>query len=116
AMVTGTLALLGSGQLIALDEIIQEQFRTVSSAALENVRAQMSDSAWVAEVAETTARISEVQAQVFPALLALQTLAALALASWTVRRIRRSDSQAFRLGRLRDFRFNDNLIWLLILG
>ena len=115
AMVAGTIGLSASGELVALDTMVQEQFRTVS-AAFENLRVQMPDAEWVTEASETTGRISEVQAEVFPALLALQSLAALALASWTVRRTGRSEAEAFRLGRLRDFRFNDNLIWLLILG
>jgi uncharacterized protein YybS (DUF2232 family) len=50
----------------------------------------------------------------FPALLALQSLVALALASWWVRRLGRSNSEAFQLAQLRDFRFNDELIWILI--
>jgi len=52
---------------------------------------------------------------IFPALLALQSLAALALAWGTYHRLARS-----RIGSplrpLRDFRFNDQLVWGLIVG
>lgn len=114
--IAGTIGLSVSGQLGAVDARVQEQFRTISAMVREYLRVATSDAAGGSELAETTARIFEMQAQVFPALLALESLAALALATWTVRRIRRSDAETFRLGRLRDFRFNDNLIWLLILG
>lgn len=56
---------------------------------------------------------AEFQASVFPALLALATLAALAVGWYVVRRL----SGASRaLPPLREFRFNDHLVWLLIAG
>jgi hypothetical protein len=52
---------------------------------------------------------------VFPALLALESLAALALAWSLYHRLGRARlGQPF--GRLRDFRFNDQLVWGLIVG
>lgn len=68
--------------------------------------------------AETTKELdalSKVGLSVFPALLALQSLAALALAWATYHRLAR-----VRLGAplrpLREFRFNDQLVWGLIVG
>ena len=52
---------------------------------------------------------------VFPALLALESLAALALAWAVYHRLGRARLGA-PLGRLRDFRFNDQLVWGLIVG
>lgn len=52
---------------------------------------------------------------VFPALLALQSLAGLALAWGTYHRLSRTRLGA-PLGALRDFRFNDQFVWGLIVG
>jgi hypothetical protein len=53
--------------------------------------------------------------RVFPALLALESLAALALAWGAYHRLSRTRLGA-PLGRLKEFRFNDQLVWGLIVG
>lgn len=59
-------------------------------------------------------RTVEAQINVFPALLALQSMAALAVVWWLyVRLVHRSD---VGLGALSGFRFNDHLVWLMIVG
>ncbi len=67
------------------------------------------------ELQRSLVAASKAGVSVFPALLALQSLAALALAWAAYHRLSRS-----RLGRplspLRDFRFNDQLVWGLIVG
>jgi hypothetical protein len=68
-----------------------------------------------AETSKELDALSKVGLAVFPALLALQSLAALALAWATYHRLAR-----VRLGAplrpLREFRFNDQLVWGLIVG
>src|SRR5690606_13041868 len=59
---------------------------------------------------------AELQWRLFPAVLGLQSLAALALASWGVARARRREALPFRLRPLREFRFNDQLVWVVIAG
>jgi len=59
--------------------------------------------------------LSSAGVAVFPALLALQSLAALALAWATYHRLGRARLGA-PLRPLRDFRFNDQLVWGLIVG
>lgn len=61
------------------------------------------------------ATLSDVGATVFPALLALESLAAIALAWATYHRFGRARLGA-PLRPLREFRFNDQLVWGLILG
>jgi hypothetical protein len=61
-------------------------------------------------IAETT----RTQVELFPAILSLGTLAALGLAWWMYGRWARGWSRP--LGRLKDFRFSDHLVWLLIGG
>jgi hypothetical protein len=113
-LAAGGLALLVSGQAVALDARVRTHFQELSALTIGDLQARLPGSTWIADLGEATERIAALQAELFPALLALQSLMALALASWWIRRLGRSDSEAFRLGRLRDFRFNDQLIWLLI--
>lgn len=61
------------------------------------------------------ARLSGLALGVYPALLALESLAGLALAWATFHRLSRTRLGA-PLGALRDFRFNDQLVWGLIVG
>jgi hypothetical protein len=60
-------------------------------------------------------QLSRAGAVVFPALLALQSLLALALAWATYHRLSRARLGA-PLGKLKEFRFNDQLVWGLIVG
>ncbi len=116
ALGIGAAGLVLSGQAGAFDTQIREHFAAMSSLTVADLQERMPDSQWVAELRGATEQISAAQARLFPALLALQSLVALALASWWVRWLGRARSGAFELRRLRDFRFNDQLIWLLIAG
>ena len=68
-----------------------------------------------ADVEKQLTAVSVVGQLVFPALLALESLAALALAWATYHRLSRRRLGA-PLSALRDFRFNDQLVWGLIVG
>jgi hypothetical protein len=68
-----------------------------------------------AETSKTLTTISRGGLVVFPALLALESLAALALAWATYHRFSRARLGA-PLKQLREFRFNDQLVWGLIVG
>lgn len=56
----------------------------------------------------------EAQAQVFPALVAIETMAALGLVWWLFGRVAQGEEKD--IGTLRGFRFNDHLVWLMIVG
>lgn len=68
-----------------------------------------------ADVAESLSALSSAGRMVFPALLALESVAALALAWATYHRLSRRRLGA-PLAPLREFRFNDQLVWGLIVG
>ena len=68
-----------------------------------------------AQTEKALAAISDAGRTVFPSLLALESLAALALAWATYHRLSRTRLGA-PLGPLREFRFNDQLVWGLIVG
>jgi hypothetical protein len=59
-------------------------------------------------------RFAELQVMLFPALLALATLAGLAVAWWGFRRLTQGEREP--LAPLREFRFPNDLVWLLIVG
>jgi hypothetical protein len=54
------------------------------------------------------------QGRLFPALLGLSSLASLAVAWWAY--VRLANGTGLGLGPLREFRFNDHLVWLLLAG
>lgn len=64
-------------------------------------------------VGETIREVVRVQVVLYPALLGLASLAALALAWYVVTRLRGSTEG---LAPLREFRFGDQLVWVLIVG
>lgn len=106
----------GAGSWAAVDGRVQTHVQTVSSLTLASLGAQTENSAWVKELGASAERVAELQWMLFPAVLGLQSLAALGLASWWVARIRREAGASFRLSPLREFRFNDQLVWVVIGG
>lgn len=66
------------------------------------------------EMADTFRHAVDVSMLLYPALLALASLASLAVAWWVYRRLVEHTPQA--LAPLREFRFTDHLVWVLVLG
>ena len=116
ALAAGVVWIAGTAGWPALDARVREHLLTVSRTAMEQLREQAADSAWVTQLATAAQEMAMLQWTLFPALVALQSLAALGLASWLVTRLRRGEESPFALRPLRDFRFNDQLVWILIAG
>jgi hypothetical protein len=116
AAVIGGVGLMASGRAGELDVAVRAHFANVSNLTSGDLERRLPDTVWTEELRTATERIGELQAQMFPALLGLQSLAALALAAWWIRRLGRSRSRAFELAPFREFRFHDELIWALIGG
>ena len=115
SVVTAALLFLANrGAWEALDWTIGSRVRaaTADLAALWG-RAQESGEL-ARQLSGAFQRAAELQVQVYPALLALGSLCALGVGWWIFRRIAAQD--AAPLGRLREFRFRDELVWLLIAG
>jgi hypothetical protein len=97
-----------------LDGRIATQLRDTVSALI----ARWSSRPWYERLGEQLDRGlyegAELRALLFPALLALGSLAALAIAWWGYRRM--SGAAVRPLSPLREFRFHDGLVWLLIAG
>lgn len=71
------------------------------------------EGSWGPGLADTIQDVAELQVVLYPAFLALASVAALAVAWYVLRRL---TGETEALGALRDFRFSDQLIWLLIGG
>lgn len=114
ALCLGGGALAVFGGFGALDASLREHFTAASTLALESFGSAAEGEAagqWRAAM-ET---VADVQWLLFPGVLVLESLAAIALASWWAARIRGGDS-LLRLRPLREFRFDDQLVWVLIVG
>jgi hypothetical protein len=111
---TALLFSVQRGGYESVDWAVAERLRRGAS----EVAAVWSEGLGFGRVAEqmgrTALQLAELQAQLYPALLGIASLAALAVAWWAYRRLAWKDLSP--LGRLREFRFPDALIWLLIGG
>lgn len=113
AFATG-LAFLATreGALARIDEAFSARLREGASTAAQawnRGQAPLAD-----ELSNAIQRAAEVQIALYPALLALATLAGLAVAWWAWGRLAQRPDGG--LAPLREFRFSDGLIWVLILG
>lgn len=117
----GLLALAGSGVSVGafmalnrgvgagLDREVRTRIQTVLG-AME----QMPGLVERPGLAQALERGAEVQALLYPAMLAVASLAGLAVAWWVFRRVTVREADA--LAPLREFRFADGLVWALIAG
>jgi hypothetical protein len=90
-------------------------FRSVVSEHPEIMQRMPESGPMLTEFDQRLKETSETGMQLFPSLLCLESLIALALAWTTYHRIARARLGA-PLGPLKDFRFNDQLVWGLIAG
>jgi hypothetical protein len=97
----------------ALDSAITVGVRASSDQALATLQA-LSGEGPSPQVIEAMERLAETQAAVFPAMIGIASMAALGVAWWVRTRLVGEGDQG--LGPLREFRFNDHLVWLLIGG
>jgi hypothetical protein len=118
ATATGALfaGLQATGRWAMVDDRMRAHFEASSAALLEYFQARAPDAAWVAQLGNAAPRVAELQWMLFPAVLSLQSLAALALAWWWFVRLRGAEGGWSPQHRIRDFRFDDQLVWLMIGG
>lgn len=116
SLAAGALWIVVSGSWQEVDALVREHFQQVSTVAMGDLAARAPGSSWVQDLSAATERMAALQWTLFPALLALQSLAALALASWWLARLRYPRPWPGGLRPLREFRFNDQLVWLLVGG
>jgi len=105
----GTVMLLRQDGWRQLDWTVTRTFRQTAA----TVAAEVGGPSTGGEVAQVMDRAAALQAHLYPSLLALGSLAALALAWWIYRRLVEGETP---LAPLKEFRFRDELVWLLIAG
>ena len=118
------LAISGAGAWAALglsprrwaiiDRMVATRLRDGVSTSLEALRVLRDGAPLPGTVISTVFQAAEWQSNLFPAMLGLSSLAALATAWWLYVRLVRGSGEG--LGPLSEFRFNDQLVWLLVAG
>jgi hypothetical protein len=115
----GLSAATAAGFLVAnrhgfaqLDGVIATRLRAGASDLLALWTRSLGSERVGAELSRFVYRAAELQARLYPALLALASLAALSVAWWAYGRLGRGERYPLRP--LREFRFRDELVWLLV--
>ena len=108
--------LLASGGWRQADWLIAERFGAGSVVTAGILFSGVLDGPLLEQFLLAIRQAGEWRTKLFPALLALQSIAALALAWWSVGRVRGGKIGWKPLRPLRDFRFNDQLVWLVVIG
>jgi len=116
AAVAAAGATMGVGALVRPEPFLQldSTVRTQLTTSLEPYLGAASRLEGGDLLAEAIRQGAQVQALLFPALVALATLSGLALAWWLYRRVAVRSGETLRP--LSEFRFADGLVWLLIAG
>jgi hypothetical protein len=113
--VTATLLLLvRRGGFEQIDFALSERLRTGAADVAAAWSGGLGMERMAGQIATAAQRAAELQVMLYPALLGLASIAALAVAWWAYRRLALQEAQPLRP--LREFRFPDVLIWVLILG
>lgn len=112
AVTLGGAILLGSGAWARVEWALTRRFREAAVAWATLV--ETSGDPALADAADTFRRVADIEVMLYPALLAIASLAALAVAWWAYRRLAGPDEAA--LAPMREFRFADHLVWVLIAG
>ncbi|MGD8281760.1 MAG: DUF2232 domain-containing protein, partial [Gemmatimonadota bacterium] len=103
-----------SGSWSALDGTVSRLMQAQANGTIAWWRSVGGPEGISSEMAEIAQSLASAQTAVFPALLGIESLAALGVAWWARARLLGQPGQG--LSPLREFRFNDHLVWILVLG
>lgn len=112
--VTSLLLTLRSGAWQTLEWTVQDRMAAGVDTALEAMRVLSGGEALPPALVTAVYETVEAQLAVYPAMLAVASMSGLGVAWWLYRRLAQGDDQG--LGALREFTFNDHLVWLFIGG
>ena len=113
AVAAGVLA-VRSGAWGTVEWAVEQRISEGLGTALEALRTLRGGDALPPALVTAVHETVRTQAKVFPALLGLSSMAALGVAWWVYVRLSSGSDQG--VGPLRDFRFNDHLVWVFIGG
>jgi hypothetical protein len=97
-----------------LDKAVGSQLRDSASAVVSFWSTRVQGKSWAEDLNSAIYRFTDFQANTYPAMIGIASLTGLAAAWWFWRRLSARDRTPF--GRLRDFRFRDELVWVAVLG
>ena len=98
----------------ALDTAIDSQLHASAADVVTFWTTKFADKPWVPAMSSSVYKFTDFQEFTYPALLAIASLSGLAVAWWIWRRLAAQEERPF--GALREFRFNDELVWLVVAG
>lgn len=110
----GVLFLVKHDGWTQLDFAVARQLRNGAADVSTFWASRVQGKPWADDLTNAVYRFTDFQANAYPAMLAIASLAALALAWWLWRRL--SINELRPLSPLSEFRFRDELIWLLVIG
>jgi hypothetical protein len=113
AVAMAALALQSDGWS-TVEWVVGERIAQGIGSALEAIRLLRGGEALPPAVMTAVEEMIKTQTSVFPALLGISSMAALGVAWWVYVRLASGNDQG--VGPLRDFRFNDHLVWVFIVG
>jgi hypothetical protein len=114
AAVAGALLAVRSDAWGALDAAVSGEVRAMADQQLGTLRTLGRGQPPSDAMVTAMQQLAETQAAVFPAMIAIASMAALGVAWWIRTRLVGEGDQG--LGPLKDFRFNDHLVWIFIGG
>ena len=114
ALVAGAVFAVRSGSWGLLDGAVTRSLQLEIEATMDALSIIGGAAAVSPEMVEAAQSVAAARAVIFPALLGIESLAALAVAWWA--RARLLGEREPGLAPLRDFRFNDHLVWVLVIG
>jgi len=103
-----------SGGWGTVEWVVEERIAQGIGTALEAIRMLRGGAALPPALMSAVEDTVRTQTSVFPALLGISSMAALGVAWWVYVRLTSGNDQG--VGPLRDFRFNDHLVWVFIAG
>jgi hypothetical protein len=110
----GILIALNRDSWARLDHAVGEQLRGGAASAVSVWTRAVGLERVSEELTRTVYAAAELQVKLYPAMLGLASLAALGVAWWAFGRLAQREPRP--LAPLREFRFRDELVWLLIVG
>lgn len=114
AAIAACLLMLSSGGWSTLEMAVAQSMQADMEATLAALRLLGGDAAPTPEMVTIMQDLGSAQVAIFPALLGIESLAALGVAWWARARLLGESDPG--LAPLRDFRFNDHLVWIFVLG
>lgn len=113
-VLTGVLVLVRSGAWEAVDWAVSDHLMAAYADTINLMEMARGGEPVSAALVSALYRTAEMQMAVFPALVALESLAGIGVAWWLYVRLIRDEDGG--LAPVRSFRFNDHLIWLMVGG